>query len=228
MAAVTGAVIAAGATAYAANRQSAAAKDAAGAGRDASNAAIAEQRAAREQYITPYSNAGIGALGQLQALNAGDFSSFQESPDYQFRFDQGLQGLDRSAAARGAVNAGGTDADRIAYGQGQASQAYGDYYNRIFNLAQMGQQAGSAGVGVASNIGNYLGQGAAAQGMGSIGSANAWSNAAGGLAGLAGQYMGGRQSGYANSYQNNPGYLQPIQRETFTPDTSLNLGGYGG
>ena len=227
MAAVTAGVIAAVGTAYAAKKGSDAAKDAANAGRDASNAAILEQRNARNQYITPYFDIGLSNLRQLQALNSGDFSSFQQSPDYQFRFDQGMQALDRSAAARGALNAGGSDADRIAYGQGMASQAYNDYYNKLFNLASMGQQAGAAGVGVASNIGGYLQQGAAAQGAGAIGSANAWGNAIGGLAGLAGQFAGqygGRQSSYAS----NPTYLQPIQRETFTPDTSLNLGGYGG
>jgi hypothetical protein len=176
---------------------------AAAAQQHAADASIAEQQAARNEYqhnIAPYMQAGTGALGTINALNAGDFSSFQQSPDYQFRFDQGMQGLDRSAAARGAVNAGGTDADRIAYGQGMASQGFNDFYNRQYNLAAMGQNAiagqGSMAQSTAGNIGNLLTGAANAQGNAAINGANAWGNAAAGLSGLAGQYMGGRQSAY--------------------------------
>lgn len=207
---------------------------AAAAQQGAADASIAEQQAARAEYqhnIAPYVQAGTGALGTINAVNAGDMSAFHQSPGYQFRLDQGMQALDRSAAARGAVNAGGTDADRIAYGQGLGAQEFGDWYNRQYNLASLGQNAiagqGSMAQNTASNIGNLLTGAANAQGNAAINGANAWGSALGGLAGLAGQYAGGRQSAYGgNTYANNPTYLQPIQRQGYAVDTSLNLGGY--
>lgn len=198
-----GAAIALAGTVYAADKQSDAAGDAASAGGAASQAAIEEQRRRDAQYqqnIQPYLTMGTNALGTIGALNAGDIGAFRADPGYQFRMDQSLKGLDRTAAAQGSVSGGGADADRIALAGGLADQGYSDYYSRLMNLATMGQNAavgaGSMGQQSASNIGNLLGQGAAAQGAGAIGSANAWSNAASGLAGLAGQYMGARQSSY--------------------------------
>ena len=68
MAAITGAVVAAGATAYGASRQ-------ASATRSAANTAAAEQ--ARQfdlarQDQRPWLEAGQNALGRLQAVNDGD------------------------------------------------------------------------------------------------------------------------------------------------------------
>lgn len=149
--------------AVSANQQKKGAQGAANATERANNASIAEQQ--RQYDLTrqdqqPWMQAGQSALGQMQALNAGDFSSFKESPDYQFAFDQGMQGLDRSAAAGGMLTSGGADADRIAYGQGMASQQYGNYYNRLAGLAGVGQQTasglGQLGANTGANIGNAL------------------------------------------------------------------------
>lgn len=140
-----------------------AAKKGAGASQKATDASIAEQR--RQLDLTrqdqmPWLDAGKSSLAQMAALNSGDFSSFKASPDYQFTFDQGMKGLDRSAAKRGSLYAGGTDADRIAYGQGMASQQYGNYYGRLASLAGVGQSTasglGGLGMGMANNISNAL------------------------------------------------------------------------
>lgn len=192
MAVATGLALSVGSAAYAANQQKKGAQGAANTVADASNASIAEQRMAREQSRQdqmPWMQAGQSALGQLQALNSGDFSSFKESPDYQFTFDQGLQGLDRSAAARGSLNSGGADADRIAYGQGMASQQYGNYYNRIASLAGAGQQAasglGALGANAANQIGNSMQNAGAARASSYLQRGDANSQLASGLGGLA-------------------------------------------
>lgn len=157
------AAVSVGTALYGANQQKKGAQGAANATERANDAAIAEQR--RQYDLTredqqPWLQAGQSALGQLQQLNSGDFSSFKESPDYQFTFNQGLQGLDRSAAAGGMLTSGGADADRIAYGQGMAQQQYGNYYNRLAGLAGVGQQTasglGSLGANMAGNVGNAL------------------------------------------------------------------------
>lgn len=140
------------------NRQARKGQNAALKGQDAATAEQARQYDQSREDMLPWLNAGKDNLGTLQALNAGDFSSFQQSPDYQFRYDQGLQGLSRMAAARGNYRGGATDRDIINYSQGQASQAYGDYYNRIASLAGVGQtqsqSLASIGQNYANNVGN--------------------------------------------------------------------------
>ncbi len=64
----------------------------------------ADENNARQQMV--YNNArndlggylstGQNALTGLNALAGGDYSGFQNSPDYQFALSQGLQGVDRS------------------------------------------------------------------------------------------------------------------------------------
>lgn len=149
-----------GTTLYSANQQKKAAKGAANASQRAADAATAEQ--ARQFDLTrsdqlPWMQAGQSALTQMQALNSGDFSSFKESPDYQFAFNQGLQGLDRSAAARGSLFSGGHSADVMKFGEGLASQNYGQFYGRLQSMAGQGQTTasglGSLGQQYANNVG---------------------------------------------------------------------------
>ncbi|MDR7192704.1 hypothetical protein [Luteimonas terrae] len=202
MGAVTAAVIAGVATVGAAKMQSDASKDAASAQGAAGNAAMLEQRAARDQFqenITPYLSAGQNALGGLNALSSGDYSGFQDSPDYLWAQQQGLQAQDRSAAARGGLYSGGHQADLQAFGQGLATQQLGTYRNHLLNMAQLGQSsavgAGAAGQTNANALsGILMGQGQA-QADGAMNRGNVWGGALNGLAGLAGQY-GTRQSSY--------------------------------
>jgi hypothetical protein len=148
--------------------------------------------------LNPYIDAGSSALAQMQKLNSGDYSSFTASPDYQFSLNQGLQGLDRSAAARGSLYSGGHSADVLNFAQGLASQNYNGYYNRLAGLAQSGQNAasnlGSVGTGNASAIGGYMQNAGNAQADATINGANAWGNTIGQLANLAGSYYGGRNA----------------------------------
>ncbi|MHC9085339.1 hypothetical protein ACYX7E_09905 [Luteimonas sp. RIT-PG2_3] len=181
--------------------QASSARSAARSQQAGNNAAIAEQEAARlqtQQNIQPYLDSGQSGLNGLAGL-LNDPNSIKDSQAYQFRFNQGLQGLDRSAASRGSLYSGGADADRISFGQGLASQEYGDQWNRLAGLAQLGQNAAvgvsSLGQQSANAIGNLHSANGQAQAGGQIGSANAWSNALGGLAGLAGQAYG-RKSSY--------------------------------
>jgi hypothetical protein len=140
----------------------------------------------------------------MQKLNSGDYSSFKESPDYQFTLNQGLQGLDRSAAARGSLYSGGHSADVMNYAQGLASQQYSGYYGKLAGLAQSGQNAasnlGSVGTGNAAAIGGYLTDSGRAAANGAYDSANAWGNTAGQLANLAGTYFGNQGPATATSY----------------------------
>lgn len=146
----------------------------------------------------PYLQAGGQGLQQLTDLTlSGGFQTdvpefdyeefdFEADPGYQFRLEQGLQGVERGAAARGGALGGGTLKALTEYGQGFGSQEYGkafgryqqergfdygllsDLYNRqvqqqgiqygaLSGLAGIGQQA----AGNVSNLATGLGQGLA-------------------------------------------------------------------
>lgn len=209
MAAVTAAAIGAAGALGAAKMSSDASKKAMNAQTAGANAGIDEQRRqfdTFQQNINPYLESGQNALAGLTALNSGDYSGFNQSPDYLWAQQQGLQGLDRSAAARGSVNSGGHQADLLNYSQGLASQQLGNYRNALAGMANMGQSAavgaGSMGQQNANALGQlFAGQGQA-QATGAFNQANAWGNALAGLSSAANQYAGQRQSSYTN--QNTP------------------------
>lgn len=190
---------------YSANQQKKASERGLAAQQAGADAATAEQRRQFDltrQDQAPWMQAGTDALAQMQALNGGDFSSFTESPDYQFARDMGLQGVDRSASARGGMFSGGADADRMKFASGLASQNYGQFYNRLQSMAGQGQTTasglGSLGMGMAGNIGNI------AMGMGDARASSYQSRAdtnsqlAAGLGGLFNNWYQGNRA-------NNPG-----------------------
>lgn len=137
----------------------------------------------------PYLDVGNKAtytLGQLtgSAGSQPDFSSFYNSPDYKFAKDMGEQGIERGANARGMNLSGGTLRDLSSFNSGLATQQYGNYYNRLMGLSQMGQNAatglGNLAVGQATNatsaatgIGNTMMGVGQAQASGIVGGANA-------------------------------------------------------
>ena len=108
--------------------------------------------------------------------------NFQTDPGYQFRFEEGQRALDRGAAARGGLLSGGYGRKAIRYGQGFASNEYTNVYNRIANIAGMGQTANQFAGNAAMMGGQMMGAGAlnagTASAYGAQGSANAWGNAA--------------------------------------------------
>lgn len=182
------AVVGAAASSMASSKQASAAQNAA-------NMAQGQYEQTRADEA-PWRQAGVQALGQLNTLTAPggelnrnfSMADFQADPGYQFRMQQGLQALQGSAAARGGLLSGAALKGIEQYGQGLASQEYGNAFNRFqeqgsnrFNrlasLAGLGQSAtqftGAQGAQAAGQAGNYLTQGANAQAAGYVGAANA-------------------------------------------------------
>jgi hypothetical protein len=229
----------------AANAQREAAAASAAAQREAADKSIAAQR---EMFdigradLTPYREGGNVAQNQLMTLlgiggdqnaqgygkYARDFgmSDFTTDPGYQFRLEQGMNALNRSAAARGMGMSGANIKGATEYGQNLGSQEYQNAFNRyqtnraaqldpLFKLYSGGQAsaAGSAAQAGAlgSNLGNTytnLGQGIAqaevaggnAQASGYLNQANAVTNA-----------LNQGMSSYAqNQYMNNLGTRVPL------------------
>lgn len=121
------------------------------------------------------------------------------SPDYQFRFSQGMQALERSAAARGMLNSGNALIDLVGYGQGLAAESYNAEINRIMTMS--GATSGSPGTaGQIISSGSSAAAATQAQGqntmMGQIGyglanAYNAWNTSQPGMIAQQTGYTGG-------------------------------------
>jgi hypothetical protein len=88
----------------------------------------------------PGGGAGAGGVGGYSGpgaipppFQAPSFADLQNEPGFQARYQMGLQGLERGAAAHGSLLSGGTQKALTRYGQDYASNEYGNAYNRAFN-----------------------------------------------------------------------------------------------
>jgi hypothetical protein len=153
-------------------------RSAARAQQQSADAATAEQRRhfdITQQNQAPWLEAGRNALGRLQDPNA-----FQADPGYQFARQQGMQGIERSAAARGGAASGNALKALAQFQTGLADQTYGNWWNRQAGLAGVGQQSanmlGQFGQQSANNIGQLQMAGGEARASGILGQANSLSN----------------------------------------------------
>jgi len=150
-----------------------------------------EQFERQVELQAPFREAGVRALPELEAASRYTpfgMGQFQQDPGYGFRLAEGQKALDRQAAARGGLISGGALKAAQRYGQEMGSQEYTNAFNRyqiernarlnpLQSLAGFGQtsvnQLGQAGQNYASNVGNLMTGGAAAQAAGQVGAANA-------------------------------------------------------
>jgi len=196
----------------------------------AKKAANVQTQALKQQaeLAKPYVEAGKNALVEYQKLAPyQDFGmpQFQADPGYNFRMAEGIKALERSAAARGLLQSGGTLKGITQYGQNLASDEYQNAFGRYLTqrearmnpyayLTGIGQ---SAAAGQAANVGTTganLAEIAMAKGnaqaAGTMGSINALSQGIGTAANAIGGY-------YANQpYMNylasiTPSYTSPSQ-----------------
>jgi len=118
--------------------------------------------------------------------------ALQNSPGYQFRLGEGLKALERSAAARGTLQTGGTLKGLTRYGQEYASNEYDKRNSQLFGWAGMGMNAASAQAGqnsqYANTAGDLLTQQGNANAAGTVGSANAWQQGINNATNMAQQY----------------------------------------
>lgn len=215
--------------AYSASKASGRAADAQEHASDQANQTQMAQYNQTREDQAPWRNAGASALGQLSAGIApgGQFTqkfgdtNFQGDPGYQFRMQQGMDALNNQASARGGFLSGAQLKGAQEYGQGFASNEYGNAYNRFMNdqntqfnrlsgVAGTGQvangQVAQAGMNMANNVSqNQIGAGNA-RASGYIGSANA--------------ITGGISQGI-NAYQNGQ-FLNQLQKNYDANNTAFN------
>jgi hypothetical protein len=160
-------------------------------------------RAEKEWAVTPESQVKIASdQYELDPELFRNFTNadFQKDPGYDFRMQEGQKALERSAAARGGLQSGGTLKSLARYGQDYASNEFNNAYNRFNNdrsnrfnrlssLAGVGQtantQIGAAGQNYANQFGQNTMGAANAAGAAGIAGANAWGGALQGIGGAA-------------------------------------------
>ncbi|MEE9534836.1 MAG: hypothetical protein V3W06_10460, partial [Acidimicrobiia bacterium] len=141
------------------------------------------------------------AFGSL--MRRFSMADFEADPGYAFRMKEGLAGVEAGAAARGGLLSGAAQKALQKYGQGLASQEYGNaygrftadqtnQYNRLAGLVNTGQGATNQTANAAANFGQQAGANA-------IGAGNALAS---GQIGGANALVGGINGAY-NNIQNN-------------------------
>lgn len=169
-----------------------AAKDAAAAQEEALRKAIAEQNsgyAGQQTLFNPYAQMGTQGLEHLNALNSGDFSAFQNSPDYLYALKQGLGAVNANAGAMGNLFSGSRATALDERAQGLATQNLGNYRNALGQQIGIGQY-GTSGLSNAltnktNSISDMLTGIGNARAGGQIGASNAWGQGASNLVNLA-------------------------------------------
>lgn len=167
-----------------------------------------------EGRAAPPATGGAGAAGGSQVPNFLDTFSeedFRADPGYQFRLSEGLKAVQGSAAAGGGLKSGGTLKALTRYAQGTADQTYQDaynrfnndrttIYNRLANLAGMGQTANNALASAGQNYANAVGNNAWGRAAGTASAANQMAGAVSGLGqNILGQWNGYQQPGLLNA-----------------------------
>ena len=150
--------------------------------------------AASQAYMQPYQQAGTAGLANLDRLNSGDYSGFQNSPDYKYALQEGLAGVEGSAAARGGLYSGNAMRALQATGSGLASQNLGNYRNAVMNQIGIGQNAAGTLTNASFNAAGGIGAGLAGSGdaraSGIVGQSNAYQTGLSELGTLAGNAFG--------------------------------------
>jgi hypothetical protein len=213
------ALVGAGASLIGGSQQAKASKDAAKEQRKATKATIKQQERALERQIglqEPFRQTGVSALPEYETASAYtpfSMNAFNADPGYQFRMSESMKALERSAAARGILQSGGTLKDITRFGQDAASQEYENAFRRYLAERQqklqpleyrigLGQNAASnQGVNIGStaqNVGNLTTSLGDIRSAGIMGQSNAYNNMLSGISGVAtqgatayGQYQAG-------------------------------------
>jgi len=229
---VASAAIGASSSNRAAKTQAGAAKDAADAQLQASREANALQQRIYEEAVVrqqPFLQGGTEDYNRLRSLMSGGPNASQQflqmDPGYGFRLSEGMKALDRQAAARGGLISGAALKASQRYGQDYASGEFGNAYQRLAGLAQIGPSAAgvmnSLGQNYAGAAGQNLMAGGQAVGQGYLGAGSArasgYIGGANAISGGLGQYLNYQQNQSLLNRLMPPGTGTPYTPGTYNP-----------
>lgn len=130
---------------------------------DQANSTLSNVYSDQKSNLDPYLQAGQQGVtslasmlqpgGELTKQFAFDPSHIQDDPGYQFRLQQGQQAVERSAAAGGSLQGGGTLKAITQYGQGLASTEFGNAYDRALKTFQTNRTNTLSSLGALTGIG---------------------------------------------------------------------------
>jgi hypothetical protein len=181
--------------------QADAASEAAGIQAGASQAGIEEQRRqfdALQALLKPYTEAGLPALAQQQALlglqgpeaEQAAIERIRSGETFQALTEQGEEALLQRASATGGLRGGNIQAALSEFRPQLLSSLIEQQYGRLGGMTQLGQRSaagvGAAGMETGTNVANLLAQQGAARAGGELGEAKAFS----GLFNLPAQVLG--------------------------------------
>lgn len=154
-----------------------------------------EEGVARQQ---PFLAGGTEDYNRLRALMSGGPGAAQQflqmDPGYGFRLSEGLKALERGAAARGGLISGNALRAAQRYGQDLASQEFGQAYNRLAGLANIGPAAAGVmntlGQNYATGAGNIYGAMGQTAGQAQLARGSIYGNMLNQLGGIGGRAFG--------------------------------------
>lgn len=171
---------------------------------------IDEQRRqfdALQQGLSPYTSAGIPALGAQQnllGLNGNGaqqtaIDGIQNGAQFQSMLQQGNDNILSNASATGGLRGGNTQAALGQFAPALLSQLLQQQYANLGGLTSIGQSSaagvGNAGMQTGSNIAQLLQQQGAATAGGQIAQGGVGASGFGSLLGLAGLGIGAKKAG---------------------------------
>lgn len=97
---------------------------------------------------------------QAGAGQGGQYDTFWQSPDYQYRMNEQMRALTARNSALGIQDSGAAQLSALRASGNLASSEFNNYANRLSALAGVGQTAAQnnaqSGANFAGNVGNYL------------------------------------------------------------------------
>lgn len=190
---------------YSSSQQANAAESASNAQVASTAAGIAQQDKQFEtirQLLSPYVQAGTGALGAQQNLiglggsdaQSAAIKALQESPQFTAQLAQGENSILQNASATGGLRGGNTQAALAQFSPQLLANTINNQYSKLGGLTSLGQNAaagvGNAGMQTGNNISQLLQQQGAAQAGGALAQGQAQAGYANAITGALGTYVG--------------------------------------
>lgn len=189
---------------------------------------IAKQFETTREDLSPFRQMGMNAMSSLAdlygfggkgpAFSKEALGGFLESPEYTFGYNQGIKGVQASAAAKGMLQSPAALQGIYKFGSDYTTNAIGGYIGNLLKMAGMGEQAASGtaqfGASAAAQQAGLLTEQGAATASGTVGEANSITKGIGGVLTLGNQAFG--QGGYLSAPS------APAMGTTFSPSAYMN------